>query len=150
MCPIPIWKVNGQSLRDTYSITLLSDWTKCTWSDICAHGLNITRCIEQYKSQLHTDHWYSFIQWFIHWIVLLLLLSLQHVHCSHVWVRVIHDGSLDLTIYTMKTIQELPFHKHMTIILYHCDLNLSLAHASLECWPPAGQHSLDISLKMWL
>ena len=122
MCPIPIWKVNGQSLRDTYSITLLSDGTKCTWSDICAHGLNITRCIEQYKSQLHTDHWYSFIQWFIHWIVLLLLLSLQHVHCSHVWVRVIHDGSLDDHVTWSDNIHHedhpgVVLHKHTTITL---------------------------------
>ena len=27
-----------------------------SWSDRCVHGLNMTRCIEQYKSQLQADH----------------------------------------------------------------------------------------------
>ena len=31
-------------------------------------------------------------------IVLLLLLSLQHVHCSHVWVWVMHVGSVDVRV----------------------------------------------------
>ena len=55
----------GQSLRDTYSIMSLSDWTMCTWLDICVHGLNMTRCIEQYKSQLQADHALAFCDWFI-------------------------------------------------------------------------------------
>ena len=59
----------GQSRRDTYSIMSLPDWTMCTWSDICVHGLNMTRCIEQYKSQLQADHDLSLrsrILWSIH------------------------------------------------------------------------------------
>ena len=55
----------GQSQRDTYSIMSLSDWTMGTWSAICVHGLNMTRCIEQYKSQLQADHDLAFCDRFI-------------------------------------------------------------------------------------
>ena len=62
ICTIQIYWVNygeirffldithGQSLRDTYSIMSLSDWTGCSWSDIPVHGLNMTCCIGQAAS----------------------------------------------------------------------------------------------------
>ena len=87
----------GQSLRDTYSIKLLSDWTMCTWSDICVHGLNMTRCIEQYKSQLQADQSLASCDWFIRHRSLAPALA-KRFHCSHVWVWVMHDGSVDVRV----------------------------------------------------
>ena len=82
----------GQSRRDTYSIMSISDWTMCTWSDLCVHGLNMTRCIEQYKSQLQADHNLSLrsrILWSIHQT----LFSRSCSHCNVSTVPMYECGS---------------------------------------------------------
>ena len=46
----------GQS-REGHVFDHVTFWLDhVSWSDRCVHGLNMTRCIEQYKSQLQADH----------------------------------------------------------------------------------------------
>ena len=102
----------GQSLRDTYSIMSLSDWTMCTWSDICVHGLNMTRCIEQYKSQLQADHGLASYDRFIRHRSLAPTLTAMCplfpcMSVGHAWWQC--WCACDPTIQKMKFIQELSF-----------------------------------------
>ena len=46
----------GQS-REGHVFDHVTFWLDhVSWSDRCVHGLNMTRCIEKYKSQLQADH----------------------------------------------------------------------------------------------
>ena len=102
---------HGQSPRDTYSIMSLSDW-----SDICVHGLNMTRCIERYENQLQADQWrpwaLSFSDWFIRCRSLAPALTatcslFPCMSVDHAWWQC--WCTCDSTRYKMKTIQELAF-----------------------------------------
>ena len=112
----------GQSLRDTYSIMSLSDWTMCTWSDICAHGLNMTRCIELFKSQLQADHVLAFCDWFIRHRSFAPALTatcplFPCMSVGHTWWQC--WCVCDPTIQKMKFIQELSFiNTHQYYVIY--------------------------------
>ena len=87
----------GQSLRDTYSIMSLSDWTMC-------HGQTYVYMAWTWHVALSNIKASCKLTTISHPvidssdIVLSLLLSLQPVHCSHVWVWVMHDGSVDVRV----------------------------------------------------
>ena len=79
--------------RDTYSIMSLSDWTMChgqtdvymawTWHVALSNIKASCKLTTISHPVIDSSD-----------IVLSLLLSLQRVHCSHVWVWVMHVGSV--------------------------------------------------------
>ena len=87
----------GQSRRDTYSIMSLSDWTMC-------HGQTYVYMAWTWHVALSNIKASCKLTTISHPvidssdIVLSLLLSLQRVHCSHVWVWVMHVGSVDVRV----------------------------------------------------
>ena len=83
--------------RDTYSIMSLSDWTMC-------HGQTYVYMAWTWHVALSNIKASCKLTTISHPvidssdIVLSLLLSLQRVHCSHVWVWVMHVGSVDVRV----------------------------------------------------
>ena len=83
--------------RDTYSIMSLSDWTMChgqtdvymawTWHVALSNIKASCKLTTISHPVIDSSD-----------IVLSLLLSLQRVHCSHVWVWVMHVGSVDVRV----------------------------------------------------
>ena len=93
-----VWTLHMVSHEgDTYSIMSLSDWTMChgqtyvymAWTWHVALSNIKARCKLTTISHPVIDS---------SDIVLSLLLSLQRVHCSHVWVWVMHVGSVDVRV----------------------------------------------------
>ena len=85
----------GQSRRDTYSIMSLSDWTMCQTYVYMAWTWHVALSNIKASCKLTTIS-HPVID--SSDIVLSLLLSLQRVHCFHVWVWVMHVGSVDVRV----------------------------------------------------
>ena len=87
----------GQSRGDTYSIMSLSDWTIC-------HGQTYVYMAWTWHVALSNIKASCKLTTISHPVIdssdifLSLLLSLQRVHCSHVWVWVMHVGSVDVRV----------------------------------------------------
>ena len=87
----------GQSRRGHYSIMSLSDWTMCHGQTYVYMAWTWHVALSNIKASFKlTTISHPVID--SSDIVLSLLLSLQRVHCSHVWVWVMHVGSVDVHV----------------------------------------------------
>ena len=117
--------------RDTYSIMSLSDWTMChgqtdvymawTWHVALSNIKASCKLTTISHPVIDSSD-----------IVLSLLLSLQHVHCSHVWVWVMHVGSVDVRVMILQYRRwsvptTCPSYTHANSLVLESGLSFSMA-----------------------
>ena len=117
--------------RDTYSIMSLSDWTMChgqtdvymawTWHVALSNIKASCKLTTISHPVIDSSD-----------IVLSLLLSLQRVHCSHVWVWVMHVGSVDVRVMILQYRRwsvptTCPSYTHANSLVLESGLSFSMA-----------------------